>query len=320
MFVPVHAATAPDAAVADAATAANVSTPIEEVQVSGERPGPGLWKVSRGDHTLYILATLTPLPRKVTWRSREVERVLAKAQLLIPERPSVSIKAGPITAIRLYAQWRHARDNAENAKLSQVLPADLYRRFSILRNKYAPHNAGIEDRRPLLAAEALYSKAVEAVGLTTKNTVAESVVKLAHKARVPVAEIQQRLDDPRAVLSDFSKISLGAEQACLGATVARLETDLGMMRDRATAWSVGDVSAMRNQPAIDQENACWGALVTAPRIAQLRLQFEAQWFDAVVKSLESNVTTLAVAQISRLLEPNGVLSKLRARGYQVTAP
>lgn len=293
---------------------------IEEVQISGERPGPGLWKVSRPGHTLYILGTLTPLPKKVTWRSREVENVLARAQLLIPERASVSVKAGPIMAIRLYAEWRHARENAGDAKLAQVLPPDLYRRFRALRDKYAPHNSGMEERRPLLAAQTLYSKAVDAVGLTSKNTVGESVVKLAKKLRVPVADIEQRVEDPRAVLADFSKISARAEQECLSATVARLETDLGAMRDRATAWSIGDVGALRTQPGIDQENACWGALVTAPRIAQMRAESEALWFNAVVKSLQNNVTSIAVAPISRLFERDGVLAKLQAKGYTVTAP
>src|SRR5690242_7710009 len=52
---------------------------MDEVVVSGEQPGPGLWKVTKGSHTLWILGTLTPLPQKMTWRSREVERVVAKS-------------------------------------------------------------------------------------------------------------------------------------------------------------------------------------------------------------------------------------------------
>ena len=35
----------------------------ETVVVSGALPGPGLWKVRKDGHTLYVLATLSPLPR-----------------------------------------------------------------------------------------------------------------------------------------------------------------------------------------------------------------------------------------------------------------
>jgi uncharacterized protein YbaP (TraB family) len=299
---------------------AEAQTAIDEVEVSGERPGPGLWTVRRGDHTLYLLGTLTPLPGKMIWRSREVERVLANAQLFIPERPSVDVKAGPIVAIKLYMQWRRSRENPGGAKLAQVLPPELYARFETLRLKYAPHDSDLEQRRPLLAAAMLYDKAVETAGLKLDGDVAKAVRKLAIKQRVPVADIEQKLDDPRGALADLDKISPAAEQACLAATVSRLETDLDAMRVRAQAWAVGDVAALRTQPGVDQETACWGAINSAPRLAVLRAQFDSLWLNAAVQSLEANKITLAVIPISRLLERGGVLENLQTRGYGVTAP
>lgn len=41
------------------APAASV-TNLESVVVSGVVPGPGLWKVSKGDHVMYVLGTLSP--------------------------------------------------------------------------------------------------------------------------------------------------------------------------------------------------------------------------------------------------------------------
>ncbi len=38
---------------------------LEEILVVGEQPGPAMWRVTKGDHTKWILATLEPLPR--TW-------------------------------------------------------------------------------------------------------------------------------------------------------------------------------------------------------------------------------------------------------------
>src|SRR5215467_9855468 len=64
------------------------SEPVQEVAVVGERAGPSLWRVTKGDHVLWLLGTLDPLPRKMTWRSREVESVLSEAQEVIPSNPS----------------------------------------------------------------------------------------------------------------------------------------------------------------------------------------------------------------------------------------
>jgi hypothetical protein len=50
--------------------------PLEEVLVTGQQPGPGLWKVTRPDdangHVLWILGNHSPLPKKLSWRSTEL--------------------------------------------------------------------------------------------------------------------------------------------------------------------------------------------------------------------------------------------------------
>ena len=48
---------------------------LAPVTVSGVQPGPGLWKVSRGDHVLWLLGTTSALPANMQWRSDEVERI-----------------------------------------------------------------------------------------------------------------------------------------------------------------------------------------------------------------------------------------------------
>src|SRR5262245_23988705 len=60
--------------------------------VSGVQPGPGLWKVRKGDHTLWVLGTVSPLPKRIEWESRDVEQVMAQAQEMIGS-PGVKIDA-----------------------------------------------------------------------------------------------------------------------------------------------------------------------------------------------------------------------------------
>ncbi|HSM11751.1 MAG TPA: TraB/GumN family protein, partial [Lysobacter sp.] len=58
-------------------------TDIEVVLVRGEYSGPGLWKVSKGANTLWILGTVSPVPKGMEWYSPETEAVLAQAQEII---------------------------------------------------------------------------------------------------------------------------------------------------------------------------------------------------------------------------------------------
>ena len=53
---------------------------LETFVVSGEQPGPGLWKVTRDDHVMWVLASYAPLPKGMTWRSKQIEARIAESQ------------------------------------------------------------------------------------------------------------------------------------------------------------------------------------------------------------------------------------------------
>src|SRR6185312_14696599 len=65
---------------------------LAPVVVSGVVPGPGLWRVSKGDHVLWVLGTLSPLPGHIQWESREVAQVLAQSKQVLLE-PKIKLKA-----------------------------------------------------------------------------------------------------------------------------------------------------------------------------------------------------------------------------------
>src|SRR5579863_2446809 len=152
---------------------------LEEIEVVGERPGPRLWKVTRGDHVLWVLGTLNHVPRKMIWRPTEVEAVLDQSQQVLASGPSVSSGLGPIAMIRLYFQWRSTQKNPSRTQLKDWLPAPLYARFEVLKERFDPHDSSIEELRPSFAALRLYEKAVEVAGLTGRDEVEHTVLKLA---------------------------------------------------------------------------------------------------------------------------------------------
>lgn len=77
-------ATASEAAPPKVAVPAPAPAPavvdLEAMVVRGVQPGPGLWKVSKGDHVLWILGTLSPLPKRLQWQATEVETIIGQSQ------------------------------------------------------------------------------------------------------------------------------------------------------------------------------------------------------------------------------------------------
>ena len=293
---------------------------IEEVTVVGEAAGPGLWKIRNGDNTLYILSTLSPLPKKLEWRSREVERVLARADRLIPASSKVDADIGPISAVQLYLQYRKLRGNDDKQSLQQVLSPELFERFEKLRQKYAPRDKDILKRRPVLAAGELWREAISRSGLTSRNDVNKAVEKLARKNKVKIVQPELRIEDPRGTLAEVAQIPREAELACMKSTLDRLENDLALARQRAEDWSLGDIDALRSTNALAQQETCWSALMQSPKVATIRRQFDEQWLQLVYESLENHSISLAVVPITELFKKNGVLELLRSRGYLVEEP
>lgn len=316
-------------ACANAFAQANVEDPpqkpAEEVIVTGEQPGPGLWKVSQHDHVLWILGTLTPVPKKMTWRSRSVEAVLAQSQSVIAV-PRFDPEIGFFKGLMLLPSLIGVRKNPDGARLQEVLPADLYARWRALKDKYIGHDEGVEKWRPIFAAQALYSAAIEKSGLSSEGIVWPVVKKIATEHHVPVTTPQLKISvkAPGPAIREFKKSPLDDLQ-CFARTLERLETDLDAMKARANAWAVGDVDALSRLPYPDQTAACREAVLNSQVVQERGLQDvlsrrQAMWLAAAEAALARNESTLATLPVYDLLQPEGVLAKLKARGYEVEAP
>jgi len=310
---------------APAAAAPTVAPTLDTVLVTGEQPGPGLWKVSKDDHVLWILGTWSPLPRGMTWRSAQAEELIAQSQeVLTTPRPNIEI--GFFHRLTLLPSLIGVRNNPDRAKLEDVLPADLYARWRVLKERYIGNDKGVESQRPMFAARELYSKALAKTGLTLKNDAQSLVESLAKQDKVKLTEIKVgiEIDEPRQLIRDFKNTPRDADVACLRATMDRLETDLQTMKQRANAWASGDLEGLRNLPYVDQTEACITAVASSPglrgRVESARTQVAAEWGKAAAAALARNTSTFAIAPMSELTRDNGWLSDLRAKGFTVEDP
>lgn len=300
---------------------------LDAVVVSGAQPGPGLWRVSKGDHVLWVLGTLNPLPKRMQWVSHEVEQVIAQSQeVLLGPGAKLKNKIGIFRGLMLLPAAIGSQKNPEKQKLVDVVPPELYARWLPLKAQYIGRSRGIEKQRPLFAALKLYDKAIARNRLTQDNLVSPVVRKAAKKSKVPITtpEIEIDIGDPREAIRDFAGSRLD-DLDCFAKTLDRIDTDLQTMRERANAWATGDIDMLRSLPFTDQNQVCSDAILQAGVMRErglddMRERLESVWLEAAQAALDKNQSTFALLPMRQLLAPDGYIARLRERGYEVEEP
>lgn len=301
---------------------------METVVVSGVQPGPGLWKVRDGERTLYILGTVSPLPKGMEWHSEEVTGVLEQAGAVLgPPGVSVGADIGVFRGLALLPSALKALNNPDGKTLEQVLPAEVYARWGALKAQHIGRDRGVEKKRPLFAASELYETAIKRAGLRggVVGPVIEAVLKR-RKMKSTSTTLGLKIDDPRSAIADFRAEALKQEDIeCFSRTLDIVEHELPEMVARANAWAIGDIEALKSMPLESQYRACLSAWSDS-EVARKRdmhdvdARVRAHWMDVAIKALGQHGTVFATVPIAELLRPGGYLELLAAKGYEVEPP
>jgi len=302
-------------------------TNLEAVTVSGVQPGPGLWRVSKGDHVMWVLGTLSPLPDRMQWKTDDIEQTIAASQeVLGPPSVALKPKTNFFGKLFLLPSLIGARKNPDGQTLQQMVPAPDYARWLTLKQQYLGNDRSVENWRPLFAAVELYDKAIKRRGLTSSGGVKDTVRDLAkkHGVKVIAARYTMMVEEPRNALKTF-KVSPMDDRECFGRTLDTVERDMGRIVERANAWATGDIDLLRSLPMNDQREACISAVTEAGFAKQLgfsdlKQKADATWLAAVDQALSANSQTFAMLPMEEVLSPHGLISRLKAKGYQVEAP
>ena len=333
-----------------------VEVQLETVVVTGEVPGPGLWKVSKDNHVMWVLASYSPLPKGLTWRSSQIDERIAESQeVLYAPQVRVRPNIGMLRGVTLLSAGNKASKIPDGKTLKDVLPPADYARWLVLREKYLGQGDYAETRRPATAMRLLRMYVLRKNGLQGGPNVFE-VVGDAHKkhkvkvVRLPAVVRTIELEDPRGMLERLKDVP-ASEVECFSKDLDRVEPDVERVKALANAWSLGDAQKLRStfrqvtlRDAI--RDGCvhlslGGAVMSARydegssaddtqmkkvvedslwHAEQAALQSQLDWLKAAQAALAKNQSTFAVLALADVLSPNGHLEKLRALGYTVEEP
>lgn len=320
------AALAPASTAASPAPASSIPT-LQTVVVTGVVPGPGLWKVSRGDHVLWILGVVPTLPADIKWRSNQVAQTIAGSGTVI-ESPGVKLKVDSnwFGKLFLLVPVYRAQRNPDGKTLHDVLPPALYARWYYARQHYLGDDYSLERYRPIIAAGKLMKAALKANGLRNDGKITGTVAALAKQHGVKLVKPQAVLEihKPHQAIKAFE--AAGPDGiACMGLVLDAVAHQLPGFRARANAWATGDIETLKRLPAGTYRETCKSAITGAGfakqlGIANLPVRIEDKWLAAVDAALAANTQSFAVLPMHDLLDPDGYLAALQARGYVVTTP
>lgn len=300
---------------------------LDAIAVTGTQPGPGLWKVTKDDHVLWILGTTSPLPKNIQWKSEELQSLIANSQQVMDrEQFEITTDKGFFGTLFLLPSLIGVRNNPDHAKLVDVVPPDLYAQWLVLKRKYIGHSNRVEKWRPIFAALKLYEAALDKNRLTGADYVRKTVLKAAKHAHVKVTtpKLKLKIDKPRDAIRQFKAGSI-SDIDCFRKTLEKIDADLVTMTTRANAWATGDIQALRKLPPSDQMQACVAAVselavLREHGMTDVNSRAKKAWLDAAQGALKRNKSTVAMVSMGRLLAKDGFLVQLKALGYSVEAP
>jgi uncharacterized protein YbaP (TraB family) len=288
---------------------------LDEVVVTGERAGPGMWHVHRDAANVWVLGSISPLPRDITWRSKQVENVLQSTSRVLVQKPlEISIPR----VLWMLLVDRSLLMVGGGKRLKDVLPPDVHARFAAQRSKVTDDANKWERYRPIIAAAFLQQAAFHEANLSMRLDLGAALRVLAKKHGVRVEEVKVAgVDD---MLEALKTMPVATERTCVDASLTTVESGIPRLVDRAQAWASGNVERIANLSELKEVDACRAALDAGRGALDVITRVRQTWLGAIEKYLQAPGTTIAVVNLDLLLEPGGLLDELRAQGYDVDPP
>jgi uncharacterized protein YbaP (TraB family) len=302
---------------------------LDEVQVI-EQPGPRMWRISKDDHQLWIIGTVSPSPLDLQWNSKQVQVVMKEAdELLIPANYGIMFAGNPFTVMRYVPQLMKLRNNPDGAQLRDLLPPEQFERWKKLYSEAYGKPPGDDQRwRPMLLADTLYDQTLDSRNLTRSDLVWPRLNALAKESSVPT----HRREFPVALggkhikplLTEFREFPRDVEIKCLIATMDHIEQQVPLIEGQATDWAVGDPGLLESDLAWANRRECSLEAVLQSSL-QENLQAQAElgkeyWRGIVSYALLSRKTTVTAIPIRELTGTDGLFDYLRASGYLIESP
>jgi uncharacterized protein YbaP (TraB family) len=282
-----------------------VATSCFAAPAASRPPVPLLWKVNHGQHALYLLGSFHLLKPQDYPLSPEVGAAFADAEQLVLELSSDELTSPALGQAMLAAAQLPVNDSLQKHLKPET--------WAALQSYAQANNLPLESLQhlePWLVATSISVQEMDKQGLDAQLGLDLHFIGLAQAAGKPVSGLErgQQQIDMLDGMSPAEQEQYLAETLDDSGSTGASETE----RLHA-AWRAGDVATLRDGLAADMKREY-------PALYQ---RINVQRNDAWLPKLEARLNgpgdddTLVVVGALHLLGSDGLVEKLRAKGYEV---
>lgn len=265
-------------------------------------PVPLLWKVDGKGGTLYLLGSFHVLKPSDYPLSPEVMQAFAKADRLLFELPPAEAQSPQLAGRMLQVARR-----TDGRTLQDALDARTWQALSAYARRHGMSLEALQPLKPWFVALSISLAEMARQGMDPNAGLDHYLMQQAQSRGKP-ADGLERAEEQLTLLDGMT---LTEQQQLLEEALDEAETTDQLRRLHA-AWRNGDVQTLTTQMAEDMRRQY-------PALYQdINVERNARWVPRLENQLgKGSGTTLVVVGALHLLGNDGVVERLRARGYHV---
>lgn len=265
---------------------------------------PLLWKVSDADNAVYLLGSFHLLKPEDYPLSKDIDAAFDDAKTVVFEIEPSSLGA-PETA----EKFKQAAGYADGRTLSQVLPKAAHERLDKLLAVGGGSAANVEQVEPWAVNLSLVLGMTQAMGFRQEQGLDATLMQRAAAAQKPVAGLET-VDDQ---INALDSMPMNEQVSGLEELLEDPQETLGELLEMHDWWKRGDIAKLDRKLRVEMQQK------TPVSYRLINVQRNDQWVPKIEQRLAEPGTdnTLVVVGAMHLLGPDGVVDKLRAKGYDV---
>lgn len=285
--------------------------PDETVVVSAQGQGPALWHIKKGESEIWILGTVSPMPKGLAWNSTHLAEIIKGARaVLVPPKAS----AGFFETSWFLVTHRSLLSMPGDQKLEDSLPPPLRARFVAARTALEIDAEKYEDDPPVLTAVELLTAYNKARALETSEPMA-TVERLARQNKVPLKLVGEY--GALAMVKELLRLPVEAQVTCLEASVAYTEQATAHNRLLAEAWATGNLRQIKAHYVPDRFADCAKQVSSYGKLNERAV---ADYLKVIHEALAQPGKVVLVTDVGSLLRSTGVAEQLHKEGLIIEGP
>lgn len=262
---------------------------------------PGMWRLSKGEATVWVMPVLTHVPDVMPWNSDCFKRRVKNTQYVLVQSPPRSL-------------WPHDRELPTGVALKDVVTPAAYDRFLQVVHKVHLPVARFTGLKPVWVGVSVSAQVQDRAKINWQFY-PNDLPDILRDAHVPAREVLLYTggEDYRNALRN--QLTGADAEACMLGDLNRAEYFSEVVPVLAKAWRRADMATlMKTFPPTDA--ACVPKGMSDP-VPENNI---ARWKEGLDTALATPGKVVAVVPIEWFLYKGAVLDQLKAEGVAVSAP